>query len=39
MHGDKGKGLTCGVIDDIKLIHWTPEETRAEVRRICAAGK
>jgi uroporphyrinogen decarboxylase len=32
------KGITCGVIDDIKLIHWTPEETREEVRRICAAG-
>ena len=29
-HGNQG--LTCGVIDDIKLIHWTPEETRAEVK-------
>ncbi|MDP1525189.1 MAG: uroporphyrinogen decarboxylase family protein [Rhodocyclaceae bacterium] len=36
-HG--GKGLTCGVIDDIKLIHWTPEETRAEVKRMCEIGK
>ncbi len=35
-HG--GSGLTCGVIDDIKLIHWTPEETRAEVKRMCAIG-
>lgn len=33
-----GRGLTCGVIDDIKMISWTPEETRAEVRRICEAG-
>lgn len=32
------KGLTCGVIDDIKLIRWTPEETREEVRRMCASG-
>ena len=35
-HG--GKGLTCGVIDDIKLINWTPEETRAEVQRLCQIG-
>lgn len=32
------KGLTCGVIDDIKLIHWTPEQTRAEVNRMCEIG-
>lgn len=32
------RGLTCGVIDDIRLIHWTPEETRAEVKRICDIG-
>jgi uroporphyrinogen decarboxylase len=32
------KGLTCGVIDDIKLIHWTPEQTRAEVKRMCEIG-
>jgi uroporphyrinogen decarboxylase len=31
--------LTCGVIDDIKLIKWTPEETRAEVKRLCEIGK
>ena len=31
--------LTCGVIDDIELIHWTPAETRAEVQRMCAIGK
>jgi uroporphyrinogen decarboxylase len=32
------KGLTCGVIDDIKMIHWTPEQTRAEVKRLCEIG-
>ena len=32
------KGLTCGVIDDIRMIDWTPEETRAEVKRICDIG-
>lgn len=33
------RGLTCGVIDDIKMIHWTAEETRAEVKRLCEIGK
>lgn len=33
------RGLTCGVIDDIRLIHWTEEQTRAEVKRICEIGK
>ncbi len=32
------KGLTCGVIDDIRMINWTPEQTRAEVRRMCEIG-
>jgi uroporphyrinogen decarboxylase len=32
------RGLTCGVIDDIRMIQWTPEETRAEVQRLCTAG-
>lgn len=32
------EGLTCGVIDDIKMIHWTPEQTRAEVKRQCEIG-
>lgn len=32
------RGLTCGVIDDIKMIRWSPEETRAEVRRLCEIG-
>jgi uroporphyrinogen decarboxylase len=33
------QGLTCGVIDDIKMIRWTPEQTRAEVKRLCEIGK
>lgn len=33
------RGLTCGVIDDIKMIHWSSEQTRAEVKRIIDIGK
>ncbi|TAL46015.1 MAG: uroporphyrinogen decarboxylase, partial [Methylovulum sp.] len=33
------RGLTCGVIDDIKMIRWTEQETRAEVKRIIDIGK
>jgi uroporphyrinogen decarboxylase len=33
-----GRGLTCGVINDIKLIDWSEEEVRAEVKRIIEAG-
>lgn len=33
------RGLTCGVIDDIRMIRYTPEETRAEVKRLCDIGK
>ena len=33
-----GRGLTCGVINDIKLIDWNREEIRAEVKRMLAAG-
>jgi uroporphyrinogen decarboxylase len=33
-----GKGLTCGVLDDIRMIGWTPQETRAEVKRLCDIG-
>jgi uroporphyrinogen-III decarboxylase len=33
------RALTCGVIDDIKLIRSTPKETRAEVKRMCDIGK
>ncbi len=31
--------LTCGVIEDIKLIHWSPTQTREEVKRLCEIGK
>lgn len=34
-----GRGLTCGVINDILLIDWSREKTIAEVRRIMEAGK
>lgn len=33
-----GRGLCCGVINDIRLIDWSGEEIRAEVRRIIDAG-
>jgi uroporphyrinogen decarboxylase len=33
------KGLTCRVIDDIKMMHWTTEQIRDAVRRICETGK
>lgn len=32
-------GLTCAAIDDIKMIHWTVEQTRAEVKRLIEIGK
>jgi uroporphyrinogen-III decarboxylase len=32
------RALTGGVINDIKLIDWTPAEVRQEVKRILAAG-
>lgn len=32
------RGLTCGVIDDIKMIGWTAEQTRFEVMRLCETG-
>jgi len=34
-----GRGLCCGVINDIPLIDWTPQQVREEVRRLIAAGK
>jgi len=34
-----GRGLTCGVINDIMLIDWTRDQVRAEVKRIIEAGK
>lgn len=33
------RGLMCGLIDDIKMIHWTEEQTRAEVKRMMEIGK
>ncbi|NWF38519.1 uroporphyrinogen decarboxylase [Mariprofundus sp. NF] len=33
-----GRALTCGVINDIKLVSWSREEIRAEVKRMCEAG-
>ncbi len=33
------RALTCGVIDDIRMIRYTPKETREEVKRICEIGK
>jgi uroporphyrinogen decarboxylase len=34
-----GRGLTCGVINDIRLLSWSDQEIRAEVRRMIGAGK
>lgn len=34
-----GRALCAGIINDIKLIDWTPAQVRAEVRRIVEAGK
>jgi uroporphyrinogen-III decarboxylase len=34
-----GRGLTCGVINDIRLIDWSEDEVRAEVKRMIEAGK
>jgi uroporphyrinogen decarboxylase len=34
-----GRGLTCGIINDIHLINWSPETVRSEVKRIIDAGK
>jgi uroporphyrinogen decarboxylase len=33
-----GRGLICGVINDIKMIDWSEEQVRAEVKRIIEAG-
>jgi uroporphyrinogen decarboxylase len=33
-----GRGLTCGVINDIRMIDWRENEVRAEVKRIIEAG-
>jgi uroporphyrinogen decarboxylase len=34
-----GRGLCCGVINDIKMIDWSPTEVRQEVKRLIDAGK
>lgn len=34
-----GHGLTCGVINDIKLLEWSEEEIHQEVKRMMDAGK
>jgi len=34
-----GRGLTCGVINDIMLIDWNRDQVRTEVKRIIEAGK
>lgn len=34
-----GRGLTCGVINDIMLLKWSKEEIRGEVKRMIEAGK
>jgi uroporphyrinogen decarboxylase len=33
-----GRALCCGVLNDIMLLRWTPEEVRREVARLLAAG-
>ncbi|QFY42350.1 uroporphyrinogen decarboxylase [Candidatus Methylospira mobilis] len=33
-----GRGLCAGVINDIRLIDWSPDEIRAEVKRIVQGG-
>lgn len=34
-----GRGLCCGVINDIKLMDWSKEEIRQEVKRMIDQGK
>lgn len=34
-----GRGLTCGVINDIMMIDWDRDQVRTEVKRIIEAGK
>ncbi|MGE5504056.1 MAG: uroporphyrinogen decarboxylase family protein [Actinomycetota bacterium] len=33
-----GRALIAGTIDDIKIANWTPDQVRAEVRRVIEAG-
>ncbi len=34
-----GRGLCCGIINDIRMIDWRADKVRQEVERIIAAGK
>jgi len=34
-----GRGLTCGVINDLRLTEWSRDEVKAEVRRVIEAGR
>lgn len=34
-----GRGLCCGIINDIRMIDWQPDRVRQEVKRIIEAGK
>jgi uroporphyrinogen decarboxylase len=34
----KHDALMCGVLNDIKLLRWSPDEVRAEVKRMLALG-
>ena len=33
-----GRALTCGVINDIKLVDWSEQQIRQEVKRMLTAG-
>lgn len=33
------RALTCGVVNDIEMIRWTPAQTRDEVKRLIDIGK
>ena len=33
-----GRGLTCGVINDIQMIQWSQKQIRSEVKRIIDMG-
>jgi len=34
-----GRALTCGIVNDIKLIDWSADEIKDEVRSLIEAGK
>jgi len=38
MHIINDRALCAGVINDIKLLDWTPKQVREEVRRIVQGG-